>query len=304
MINTRNQQLSFPNKLSMANWFSWDSTLKEYLNVFGLAGDEIRNQKATDNPEPVRTAKVRELYQDHETGEIDEKVREWKRNLDEAPFRERVKAWQDKGKQLRAERASLWIAMYSNTTEDVLMRAQANRENYDLLQKDSDCVGLYNLLYKSVMSTGSNDVSNLRTKFHSLRQVDPITNKRLTLSEFFREFEGYSKMLENTDSRVSDEDKVEQLTHSLDQESFKDIIFPIKVKQQTFTYSKLKETLTKAEEIFAISNKRKIENSGIAMYGESEEPDKKKKVKTEMVTRQRPAHLMKGLNKSLRRKRI
>jgi hypothetical protein len=243
-------------KLTMKNWFTWFSALKEILNVFKDAGLEIRSKEPCALVKPVRPLQITTEFKDAE-GVITTKTQNWNDSRDNPGFLVLEKEFLERTKQLARDRSDLWVFLVSNVSPEVLDRAQADREAYDKLQKEADCLGLYKLLYKTVMNNGSNDISNLRTRFHGLRQIDPLSNKRMPLSDFFREFEGYSSMLEGTPSKVSDDDKVEQLLNALDQEYFHEILFPLKIKQATTTYAKLKESLTKAEEVLSLRNPAK-----------------------------------------------
>jgi hypothetical protein len=76
-----------------------------------------------------------------------------------------------------------------------------------LLQETSDTLGLYNMLYDTVLcgGTGVNSFGKLRQQWHSLRMYDhPRTNEIIKpLSEYIYEYNGYLKLLKGSTSEPS-----------------------------------------------------------------------------------------------------
>lgn len=247
MNNINHSTINIKNKLNLENWFIWSNEIAEYLNIFGEAGKEIRNEKKFDQEAPMRSMSVAERFIDA-SGNVSHMERPWSSQLDEPGFQRRTADYEIEVKRLNENRAKLWVFLVSNSTDNVLQRVQRNRTTYDLLQTSSDCLSLWSLLRQTNHDSGANTTSSIRTRFHALRQVNPVTNKVLPIRDFLLEFDGLASLLQNTTSAVTDHDKIEQLIEAIHSTRYDNVITALVTKTTDMDYISLKDALIRLED--------------------------------------------------------
>jgi hypothetical protein len=121
------------NKLNESNWYIFYQEISDFLNVFGNAGVEVREDKKMNFVEPIRTSTVKyKVKQDN--GNITNESRKWDISKDETRFNAEMERHMQKLEQYKKDRSDLWIFLITNMSEDVINRLKTQQDVYNKLQ--------------------------------------------------------------------------------------------------------------------------------------------------------------------------
>lgn len=209
---------SLKNKLTESNWYVYFQELSDFLNAFGKAGVEIRDDPQASFTEPLRTENVNyQVLKDD--GSITNTNRPWN-NKDEPIFNSKYDKYIREVEKYEKDKSNLWIFIISNMDNQVLLRLKTQQNEYDSIQKNNDTLGLFRLMKSKLLEATNNRASLLRKKWHELKQYNEITGEVVSLMEYLVQFESHLKMLKGTTSEPSKEDKVFTLSNGLIQRRY------------------------------------------------------------------------------------
>lgn len=250
-----NHSNNVENLLTTQNWFTYKKEItSKFLNGFGRAGQEIKEEKAWDYAaeKPFRTDTVSEDCKvlDQTTGQyqIVTRTRSWKQTIDAPNLHRDLTEYNRRFETYENYQGKLFGFLMNSVTPEVYDLVTSHAD-YATIEADTDTLKLWKLFKQVVAALGENTCGQVRQRWHMLRQTNEETGKTRSLRDLLAEFDGFLALLEGTQSDPSDKDKVSQLMTALTKNRYNFVTTPIiSGLRKPPTYKKLKTLLLTLED--------------------------------------------------------